>query len=272
MKQHLRRAKAIGGTLIDAARRAVDPPLGADATPLEIRQAILELIEQQVQPLGGGRRKLPAPAIVASVLAPTPRAERNLEAVLEHLEKDAAGRLGELRCEVPPGFAIDITYVPARPADWEPDQWVDVCFSDRVRGRTRPVEVRVQPPLQITIVKGQAAQDAYTFALPVVRVGRSEAPTDNDGRPRQNDIAFLDDQAEENRTVTRGHARIQFSADRGDYRVFDEGSANGTQIVRGGNVIIVPKTDPMGAVLKSGDELRFGKASVRVQIGANGHA
>src|SRR5688500_6152051 len=149
MKQHLRRAKAIGGTLIDAARRAVDPPLEADATPLEIRQAILDLIEQQVQPLGGGRRTLPASAIAAIVLAPTARAERNLKAVLEHLEEDAAGRLRELRCEMPPEFAIDITYLSARPDDWEPDQWVGVGFSDRARGRTRPVEVRVQPPLQL---------------------------------------------------------------------------------------------------------------------------
>ena len=269
MKRHLLRAKQIGGTLFEAARRAVDPPIAADATPLEIRQTILDSIEQQVRPVGGGRRVLPAPVITASVLAPPAPADRDLRAALKLLEDDAIRRLQELQCDIPPRFAIEVTYLSARPDDWNPEQCIDLGFSDQTRGRTRAVKRPAQPPLQLTVVKGRAVQESYTFATTIIRVGRSETPTDSDGRPRQNDVAFLDDQADENTTVTRGHARIQFNAVRGEYRVFDEGSANGTQIVRGGEVIVVPRTDPVGAVLQSGDELRFGKASVRVQIGVS---
>jgi hypothetical protein len=269
MKRHLLRAKEIGGTLFDAARRAVDPPLAADATPLEIRQTILESIEQQVLPIGGGRRVLPAPVVTVSVLAPPVPADRDFKTALKHLEEDAVRRLRELQCEIPQRFAIDVTYLYERPDDWTSDQWIQVGSSDQTRARTRPVKRQGQPPLQLTVVKGKAVQNEYTFAVTIIRVGRSETPTGDDGRPRQNDVAFLDDQGDENKTVTRGHARIQFNPARTEYRVFDEGSANGTQIVRGGEVIVVPRTDPMGAVLQSGDELRFGKASVRVQIGAN---
>jgi hypothetical protein len=268
MKRHLLRAKQIGGTLFEAARRAVDPPLAADATPIEIRQTILDSIEQQVRPVGGGRRALPAPVITASVLAPPAPADRDLKAALKRLEDDAIRRLQELQCEIPPRFAIEVTYLTARPDDWNAEQCIDLGFSDQARSRARTVKRPAQPPLQLTVVKGRALQDSYTFATTIIRVGRSETPTDSGGRPRHNDVAFLDDQAAENTTVTRAHARIQFSIVRGDYRVFDEGSANGTQIIRGGEVVVVQRSDPMGVVLQSGDELRFGKASVRVQIGS----
>ena len=68
-------------------------------------------------------------------------------------------------------------------------------------------------------------------------------------------------------TVTRGHCEIRYSRSAGGYRVFDERSANGTRIVRGGDIIDVPANDPMGVAILDGDELQFGNAAVRVEIG-----
>jgi pSer/pThr/pTyr-binding forkhead associated (FHA) protein len=87
---------------------------------------------------------------------------------------------------------------------------------------------------------------------------------------RRNDVAFLENDDERNRTVTRGHAEIRYDRGRGEYRVFDEGSANGTRIVRSGEVIEVPPRDPLGVALRTGDELQFGTAAVRVAFAARG--
>ena len=68
-------------------------------------------------------------------------------------------------------------------------------------------------------------------------------------------------------TVTRGHCEIRYSRIAGSYRVFDERSANGTRIVRNGEIIDVPANDPIGVAILDGDELQFGNASVSVGIG-----
>ena len=105
------------------------------------------------------------------------------------------------------------------------------------------------------------------YKLVIVRLGRSADPTDDRGRPRLNDVAFVENDSPENRTVTRGHALIRFDARTGEYRLFDEGSANGTQILRSGEAIDVPRRDPIGVSLRSGDEIQLGKAAIRIKIG-----
>jgi pSer/pThr/pTyr-binding forkhead associated (FHA) protein len=119
----------------------------------------------------------------------------------------------------------------------------------------------------LNVLHGQAEKRQFVFTEGVIRIGRSADPTDDRGRPRFNDVAFLENDSPENRTVTRGHALIRFDAPTGEYRLFDEGSANGTRVVRGGNAIDVPKRDPVGLALRTGDEVQLGKAALRVRIG-----
>ena len=67
--------------------------------------------------------------------------------------------------------------------------------------------------------------------------------------------------------MTRGHALIRYNGATAEYRLFDEGSANGTRVLRGGEVIDVPRRDPVGLALRTGDEVQLGKAVLRVRIG-----
>ena len=107
------------------------------------------------------------------------------------------------------------------------------------------------------MVRGSATQESGTvFSLPIVRVGRSQAPHDDRGRARRNDVAFLEDGDDDSMTVTRGHCEIRYSRAGGGYRIFDERSANGTRIVRAGG-IKVPTNDPIGVAILDGDELNF---------------
>jgi hypothetical protein len=267
MKKIVERARQVTRTVAVGLRRAVDPPLGDDATPLDVRQAILETIERRVQPAGAGRRILPDRFIRIKILAPDPPSERAMQAVLGDIQAAAMTRLREVRCDVPLGFRVDVGYVKARPAAWPVDARFHVDYPVVApAGRAAAPEEQPQPALKLTVVRGTATRSSYAFTQPVVRVGRSEAPVDERGRVRRNDVAFLENEDPCNKTVTRGHCEIRFSAATGQYRVFDERSANGTRIVRGGEVIEVPARDPLGVAMAAGDELQLGQAALRVAI------
>jgi len=261
MKNALQRARQMGESMANTLRRAIDPPLGPDARPLDIRRAIVEAVERQIEPAGSGRRVLPADSVQVKVICADAAGKRALETVLEDIRDAVVARLRELQCEVAPAFAVEVSYLRREPSGWPTGQRLSVQLS---RGAADDAE---QPCLRVSVLKGEATKASFAFTEPVVRIGRAVEPTDERGHPRFNDIAFLENDRPENRTVTRGHAVIRFNASRGGYRLFDEGSANGTRIVRGGDFIEVPRRDPVGVVLRSGDEVQFGKAAVRVEIG-----
>ena len=279
MKRIVQQARSLGGVVAGAVRRAVDPPLTADARPLDIKRAIVEEVEQRVEPAGGGRRVLPGDRVQVKVLAESVEQRRALEAVLGDIGGAIASRLLELQCQIPRSFAVDVGYVRRLPDDWHADQRLAVAVSDgddvsaggrhgRSGSGARREDGRVAtlPSLTIEIVRGQALKRHFTFRAGVVRIGRAPDLTDERGRPRLNDVAFLENDNAENRTVTRGHALIRFDARTGEYRLFDEGSANGTRIVRSGEAVDVPRRDPVGVSLRSGDEVHLGKAAVRIKI------
>jgi hypothetical protein len=294
MKRIIRQARSLGDVVADAVRRAVDPPLAADARPLDVKRAIVEAVEQQVEPAGAGRRVLPGDAVQVKVLAESAEQRKSLEAVLRDLGDAVKTRLAELQCQVPRRFAVNVSYVRRQPDDWTADQRLAVVVdgerSVSVAGRdlrsglfhdpsagplrgSRPTgsgsqdgPVAAVPVLTIDVLRGEALKRHFTFRSVVVRIGRSPDPTDERGRPRTNDVAFLENENEDNRTVTRGHALIRFDARDREYRLFDEGSANGTRIVRSGEAIDLPRRDPVGVSLRSGDEVRFGKAAIRIRI------
>jgi hypothetical protein len=265
MKQIVDRAKQLSRTMAGRLRRAVDPPLAPDAAPLEIRHFIVEAIEARVQPTGGGRRRLPDSLVEVKIVAADPAGQRALRSTLVDLQSAVLARLKELSCEVPAGFAVHVAYLKRAPAGWPADQLLAIDYSQP--GAAASVPPSGTPALTLTVVRGSAAQPAFTFTVPIVRVGRSPAPHDDRGRARRNDVAFLEDGNDESMTVTRGHCEIRYNRAGGGYRIFDERSANGTRIVRGGEVIEVPAGDPIGVAIMDGDELQFGNAAVRVSIG-----
>jgi len=67
-------------------------------------------------------------------------------------------------------------------------------------------------------------------------------------------------------TVGRAHARLRFDRACGAYRLYDEGSSNGTAILRDGDVITVARRDPRGVRVRTGDEIQVGRALLRIDI------
>jgi len=120
--------------------------------------------------------------------------------------------------------------------------------------------------LRITIARGQATHASYTFAESHIRIGRSAQPVDGLGRLRTNQVVFLEDGDDHTRTVGRAHASIRYDTTRREYRVFDDGSHNGTRVMRDGALFEVKPHDPVGVTLRSGDEIQVGSAALRIQI------
>ncbi len=241
-----------------------DEPLGADATPLEIREAVLDHVEAGVHPVGRGKRVFPYNRILVRIAGA--RADRPaLEATFEGLEARIRERLAELRCEAPSHLDVKAEFPEEVPAAWAPGQLFSVEYGrDDAAAPERTREQPSQPPIRIVVVKGCAEQVEYTFTQATVPIGRTAEPADHLGRVRRNRIAFLDSVDGVTETVGRAHARLMFDADTGSYRLFDEGSSNGTSIVREGTVIPVPPRDPRGVRVESGDEIQLGRAVIQV--------
>ena len=82
---------------------------------------------------------------------------------------------------------------------------------------------------------------------------------------RTNQVAFSEEGADENRTVSRRHAHIEFLEPEGSYRIWDDRSTHGTNIVRGGKTIRVP-AGAKGTRLEAGDEIALGHARLKVSF------
>lgn len=270
MKEFLDQTKQLAQSIATKVSQAINPPLAADARPLDLLHAIVEAIEARAQPVGGGRRELPDSHVKVKVLARDAAEERTIQVVLAGAREKAAARLRELHCDVPAAFRVDVTYLRRRPASWAAEQPMAMEFEGEAQGSAAPAPANSpsgnpgQPALVLTIVRGRATAASYTLREPAVRVGRSEAPIDDRGHARHNHVAFTEEDDAHSRTVGRGHCEIRYDAQGATYRVFDERSANGTRIIRDGRVIEVPPQDPFGVAIRDGDVLEFGTAAARV--------
>jgi hypothetical protein len=260
------RTRALMDRVVTRVNTLLDPPLAHDARPIEVQGAIVDAIERRAEPVGGGRRVLPYGRLDVTVLARDEAERAALQAALGPLRDVACTRLRELRCEWPAGLQVDVQYVDQRPQDWPAEQRFAVAY----RGNETPVVAtgpHQPPPLRLTVVRGRASETSYTLLERRIGIGRSAAPIDSAGRIRVNHIAFLEEDADaHNQTVGRAHASIRYDAVLGAYQLFDDGSRNGTRVVRGGDTFELVPSDPVGLTIQSGDELQFGTTAVRVEI------
>jgi FHA domain len=239
--------------------------------PLEIAHAIVEALEQEVQPAGRGAHVFPFNRLALSVVAPSPEARARLEAVFDgemSLRHRIVDRLRSAGCEVS-GLVVTTAYVPHAES-----QWTNPDFHIELARESGADQVAPQPDsgpdgLELTIVHGSAEHAAYTFTLSRVDLGRCAEVRDSRNRLiRTNHVAFADGAGDLNQSVSRRHAHIDYAADSRHYRVYDDRSAHGTGVLRNGRTITV-HPGSRGIRLESGDEIVLGEARLRVKIGAS---
>ena len=262
--------------------RLLGTQTGDSSEPLELVTGILRDIEHRVEPIGGGHRRFPYTTIGITVLAINKEEQDRYASALSDLEPKIRERLRELACDPPARLDVSVHFAKKPRKGWTADQRVELNFSrdeptagasgaaaPRVsREREAAAKPAVKSTVKLVVMRGAAAKRTYSFGQSVIRFGRGEDHAELSGRSRRNDIAFLDDDDEVNRTVARAQAHLQFDAERREFRLFDDGSSNGTRIVRDADIITVTPHGPRGVRVASGDILEFGRARVRFEVEA----
>jgi hypothetical protein len=244
--------------------------------PVEIRRAILEDIEEHVEPAGRSRRLLPYNRVSITVAAAA--ADRPaLEALLEppRLKEAIEEHLQQSRSEVERDFEVAVRFVKKPPAHSSPGQPFTIAYERKNPAAApgpEPGGSAVQPgpgvavSAQVVVLKGRAARRTFPVVGDRTNIGRLAEVTDQDHRVvRRNQVVFVDVADEANRTVSRAHAHIQLVA-AGEFRLHDDRSAHGTRIFRDGRTIEIPSGSPRGTRLRAGDEIYFGQAAVRFEL------
>jgi FHA domain-containing protein len=253
---------------------ALEEFVGASAiTPIEIVHAVLDRAEQQIQEIGRGRRVFPFNFVRVRVVAP-PRdkeARARMSAVIDGpptLAERIVERLRSAGCTAHT-IGTEVVFERARGAGWaSPDFHVEF---DRVASTApapaAPASTIECGPIRLTVLKGVTDQRAYAFKGRRIDIGRQSEVFDQRQRLlRTNHVAFRDEGADENASVSRRHAHIDFNEAQGCYRLWDDRSAQGTCIVRNGRTIRVP-AGARGMRLEAGDEIVLGAARLKVSFG-----
>jgi hypothetical protein len=246
--------------------------------PIEIVYAALDAAEGEIQEIGRGRRAFPFNRVILHVVAG--EGDRGVRARAgaviagpPSLAERLVDRLRGAACTVDE-IAVDVRFVPQRADDWAHQQFhveFDCVDVPAPAATPEPADVASAPTavdarIKLAIVKGTAAQKLYAFSAARIDIGRRAEVLDARQRLiRTNDIAFAEDGSEANASVSRKHAHLEFVPGDGTYRVWDDGSAQGTSIIRSGRTIRVP-AGVRGARLEHGDELVLGQARLRVTI------
>ena len=235
---------------------------------LEIVHAVVDRAERQVQEGGRGRRLFPFNRMTVSVVAgPRDHEARARYAALFDGPPSITDRVRDALtssgCRVD-DLAVTVSFAQKPAANWIAPEY-HVEFARVAAAPTAAAAVASAPArITLTVINGKAAKRVYDLGLARIDIGRRAEVLDARQKLlRKNDVAFADDGAAVNQSVSRRHAHIVYDDARREYRLCDDRSAHGTSIVRDGRTIPVP-AGSRGVRLKSGDEILLGQARVRV--------
>jgi hypothetical protein len=270
----LARARRLESRLAETVDRAAARILTPGRRePLEVAHGVVSAVERELQPAGRGRLLFPFNKILVRLAAPTPQSRARLEATLAaepSLAQRIHARLETAGCATP-DLIVDLEFVEAAGPGWPAPEF-DVEFS-RVETPVAPAAPAVAAPapppspgIELEVVAGAAAQAAYQFPFARIDIGRCAEVRDRRNRlVRTNHLVFADGGDSLNQTVSRRHAHLEYQPAEGAFRVYDDGSEQGTSVVRGGRTIVVPP-GVRGLRLQNGDEIALGLARLRVTV------
>ncbi|HEV8130908.1 MAG TPA: FHA domain-containing protein [Acidobacteriota bacterium] len=239
----------------------------ASREPLEVRREILEEVEDKIRTTGG-KRAFPFNAIVVSLFGADPESRAVLQAAFIDTGQIASDIHQLLEgCEIPGELQIHVRIVgESKPELGQIDTaGFHIHYSRRVQKEKK--KLAQVPSAFLTVLRGKAKRKNCKVNTPQTNIGRLREILDLSGRVvRRNDLAFLDLDDAVNSTVSRAHAHIYYESDTGGFRVSDDGSVYGTQLVRDGRTIEVPPGAHRGVKLRSGDKIHLGKVIVQFEI------
>lgn len=265
------KAKKLERTIARTLDVAVGELVGGAATaPLEIVHGVVERAEQEIVETGRGQRVFPFNRIKLHVLAGARdrEARARVVAVVDgppSLADRVRARLQAAGCRRP-DLTVEVAFASKAGKQWGSGDY-HVEFGRAEAEAPPPPAAPVSPPqLRLTIVHGKAARRTYLFTGGRADLGRRAEVLDAKQRVvRTNHVAFDEEGPEANRSVSRRHAHVVYVEDTHEYRLQDDRSVHGTNIVRNGRTIAVP-AGSRGVRLQNGDEILLGQARIKVEL------
>lgn len=238
----------------------------AQREPIEVRNAVLNAIQELAQPLGDGRRGLLHNRIVVRLLSPDSSRRDLLHAILTAepgLAAAVANRLQSDGCVAPAGLIIEVTR-DSTLASSQADFDITPLVENKPQAATAPKsQPRVRPKARLVFIE---SGKEVAIETDVFNVGRLREIRGKDQRPvRRNHLYF----SEQETSVSRQHAHIRYDHETGEFRIFDDRSARGTRLFSSEEPVDVPPGRGRGELLHSGDEVYFGSVGLRFEIVAN---
>jgi hypothetical protein len=178
-----------------------------------------------------------------------------------YLEHEIQGNLRSDSVRFPEQLRVDVEVTTGLPLPNEAWLTVVAGMQQNPAGSGRPARLVVRA--------GNANAPEVPIGKSRVHVGREVDVYRNGGILRRNDLAFVED-SDENRSVSREHAHIDYDQTTGEYRLFNDrwyarGTDCGTRIVRDGVSLEVHR-DTRGTRLEPGDEIHLGRAIVSFEV------
>jgi hypothetical protein len=235
--------------------------------PLEILHAILEAVEERIEPAGRGTHVFPFNKLKVSIVAGSPDARARFSGVLDGpptLLDRISNKLRDAGCDEAANPQVRIAYVAQADPAWTCPEF-HVEFNRGPAHGSPPAETTPFREITLTIINGSAENPTYALTLERINLGRCPEVRDRRNHLlRTNHVVFTDAAGAINETVSRAHAHIDRMVN-SEYRLFDDLSAHGTSIVRTGKTISV-SAGSRGVRLQSSDEIVLGEARLRVKI------
>jgi FHA domain len=253
--------------------------VGRSRDPLRIQKDILDDVESKTEPVGNQRRTFPYNALDVYLLATNDDERARLESAfaergrLESLILDKLRRVGS---DTPSRLTLNVQVTGERA-----EHWTDELFHIEYRRAEQPKpsgDLAARAPAaaagakaRFVVLQGTARETEFIINKPRINVGRLVEIKDGSDRVvRRNEFVFPEDADSINQTVSRAHAHISYDESAGEYRLHDDQSKFGTRIFRDGANIDVYSTNTRGNRLAPGDEVYFGQACVRFEVGGQG--
>jgi FHA domain-containing protein len=260
--------------LEEKVRKLIEGLFGKEAArePLEIRRAILGEIEEKIEPVGRDGRAFPFSHLRVRLFASDPQRRAIFKAVFvedRRLQNHILELLQRNRAYLPPNLQISVNLEKriARAAESEAQDFRIDYQSEAPKAPPKLEATQVLPQVQLTMLRGHTTKKTYRFAKSRINLGRLAEVLDDHYRVvRRNDLVFQEGGDDTDQTVSREHAHIKFDEKTGEFRLYDDGSAYGTRILREGQNIEVQASNRRGAKLRPNDEIFLGQARIRFDI------
>ncbi len=243
-------------------------PAGEKHELIEVHRGILDEVAAHIERMPRGRRTFPYPHLVVSVLLIDPARRRSYEVVFveaDTLARDIAGRLADEQVEVPDKFRVEVELVEELSPEFAA-RGFDISYKSAPVSH-QAVAPSEMPYVWLKVLAGKAGQMEYSLRKARINIGRLADILDASQRLiRRNDVAFQEISEAPNTTVSRSHAHIEYDRTNGQFRLFDDRSAQGTTVLHDGDIIPVPKGTSKGVHLRPGDEIVLGQARLSFDV------